>query len=529
MSNEAAGTKGSWQDSEWIRQVSVEDRVSAREMRLALATSIACADIDVQVSNSLVRITYVSSNVETPFEVSLPHEVCSEDAVVKWHRRSHELWLSLPWASQEEESMDDIEQLEVTQMLGNEQADSEDSCSSEETFFESIRQTKLPGGMSPEDLWKLSGALESVSWYKMCPVAQVPVLATGDDSMDSMSGGMFVKLRNSFLEVCSKSSPTAQRRSRSENSRENHDADLPFPQYVHTFHFRCNEKCRSTAKVRSPPVVVSDSAARATLRGTSVTSNRKKADTAWLDMTLKTKMRAQAQPFTPAGPAPAHRGLNSASIPPVACGQIPAPIGAAWPTSCSRPAPPVSGPAPPPAPPPALPPVFAPAPVPRSPPPAMAPEVIPEAVAQKPVPWGYVPYQLPLDKLIPEVASSCDSPTTDCTSSVLSDSSSTASVETPSTPQTKGAGRTEEGWRPSLRLLHQDEECNNTEQNLQCSDEYTDEQVEDEICADKSASNLPKGNSWKPTLRTREEAAGLQKLEMDEKFEQALLDRPRYW
>eukprot|EP00746_Dinoflagellata_sp_MGD_P117632 gnl/MRDRNA2_/MRDRNA2_53503_c0_seq1.p1 gnl/MRDRNA2_/MRDRNA2_53503_c0~~gnl/MRDRNA2_/MRDRNA2_53503_c0_seq1.p1 ORF type:complete len:523 (+),score=110.07 gnl/MRDRNA2_/MRDRNA2_53503_c0_seq1:95-1663(+) len=522
MSNEAAGTDGSWEDSKWIRHVSVEDRVSACEMRLALGTAIACADIDVQVSNSLVRVTYVSSNIETPFEVSLPHKVCSEDAVVKWHRRSHELWLSLPWASQEDENADDLEQSEVTETPGNAQP--------EENFFESIREAKLPGGMSPQDLWKLSGALESVSWYKMCPVAQVPVLATGDDSKDSMSGGMFVKLRNSFLDICSDSAPTAQRRAHSENSRQKQDADLPFPQYVHTFHFQRGERCVRTAKTSSPPVVVSDSAARATLPSTSVTSNRKKADTACLDMTSKTKMRAQAQPFTPAGPAPTPAGTNPASTQPVA-------FGAPWLTSCSTPAPQASGPAPPPAPPPALPPVFAPAPLPRSPPPAMAPEVIPEAVAQKPVPWGYVPYQLPLDKLIPEVelddevtrgCSNCDSSTTECNSSLLSDSSSTASVETPSTPQTQCAGRTEEGWRPSLRLLHQDEECSNTE-NLKAADEYMDEELEDEICADKSSSNLPKGNSWKPTLRTREEAAGLQKQEMDEKFEQALLDRPRYW
>lgn len=103
-------------------------------------------------------------------------------------------------------------------------------------------------------------------------------------------------------------------------------------------------------------------------------------------------------------------------------------------------------------------------------------------------------------------------------------------METPSTPPTKSTGCTEEGWRPSLRLLHQNEECNDAE-NLKCAVEYTDEQLKDEICADKIASNHPKGISWKPTLRTREEAAGLQKQEMDEKFEQALamLDRPRYW
>jgi hypothetical protein len=515
MSNQAAGTKGSGQEYKWIRMVSMEDKVSVCEMRLALGTAIACADIDVQVSNRLVFIMYVSSEDEKPFEISLPQEVRSEDAVVKWHRRSHELLLSLPWASQKQEIVDNTEQVEVTQMQGNTRP--------EETF-ESIYRGKLPGGMTPEDLWKLSGALESVSWYKMCPVAQVPVLATGDDSKDNMNGGMFVKLRNSFIDICSDSQPTTQRRSQSENSRQKHNTDLPFPQYVHTFHFRRSERRRPASKVTSPPVVVSDSAAKATLRNTS--GNRKRADSAWLDMTLKTKMSAQAQPFTPAGPT---QGLNSTSMQPVTCGCISAPMRAPWPAPCAGLVPALSGPAPPPAPPPALPPLFAPAPVPRSPPPTVAPEIVPEAVAQKPVPWGYVPYHLPLDKLIPEVASSGNSDTTECSASPHSEVSSTASVETPSSPQTKSSSHTEEGWRPSLRLVDQDEEYNDAD-SLETTEKYIDESpLEDEICADKSGTNPPKSSSWKPTLRAREEAAGLQKQEMDERFEQALLDRPRYW
>lgn len=503
--------------------VSAEDQVDLYEIRLALGAAIACADVDVQVSSSLVRMTYVASDVEKPFELSLPHEVQSEDAVVKWHRRSHELWLSLPWLNQEDEdhNIDGMEQSEMMQVPGIAQA--------EEIFCEGMSDARLPGGMTTEDLWRLSGALESVSWYKMCPVPQVPVLATGDESQESSNGGFFAKLRNSFLDICTDSSPKRHRRSHSESSRHKHEGDLSFPQYVHTFHFRRTEKDRPASKASPPSVVVS---AKAALHNTS---NSNKSATGWLDMTAKTKMRAQAQPFTPAVPSPVCMGPRSTPTQPVVAACVPTSMCIPWSASCPKlAAARASGPAPPPAPPPALPPLFAPALAPPAP--SFVPEIVPEAVAQKPVPWGNVPYQLPLDKLIPEISSNCDSPTTEGSTSP----SSSHSVATSSTPENRSPGveqgavspaattnNSPEGWRPSLRLVPQDEDCKNSD-DLDDGIECEESRIEEDSCANKSACNPQKGASWKPTLRMREEAAGLQKQEID-KFEQALLDRPRYW
>jgi len=78
-------------------------------------------------------------------------------------------------------------------------------------------------------------------------------------------------------------------------------------------------------------------------------------------------------------------------------------------------------------------------------------------------------------------------------------------------------------------LLHQDEVCDN-EGNLNNGDfesEDQNHQIEGTTSADKFVHG--KAIGWKPSLRLHEEAAGLQKQEMDKKFEQVLLDRPRYW
>lgn len=557
MADMAVDSVASQPEVEWIRLISTEDCAGMYVMRWALQPAIACADVDVQVSNSSVQIACLASDAVKNCEYSLPPKVNVEDAVVKWRRRVHELWLSLPLSGQEDDD-ERLEQAEVVQ--SNDEAVDYDEASSDSNV---MNDERLPGGMLPTDLWKLSGKLESVSWYKICPVAQVPVLSIGDDSKDSGSG-ITAKLRNSFLDICSNSSPKCQRRSHSEDSRHKNHGDLPFPQYVHTFHFRRGEGCWEASKRSMPQVVKSADSADA-----------------WLDMTKRTKMRAEAQPFTPAGMPeplsppgsdgaqsqpctlasitepvsssdhnPKHAGVstgvstgpNPVSLQPVlsTCEPVPVPMVIPWSASCQGQhvgqAPLPAAPPAPPAPPPALPPVFSPAPAPRSPPPLAAPEVVPEAVALKPVPWGHVPYQLPLDKLIPESNSNSDFSTMEGSGSPNSLTSSTASVtgsEESVSATTRSFTDGTQVWRPSLRLRHPDEESNNAgelKNGEYEADSKNEPMMEVCICSEKFAQGAQKGFAWKPTLRAREEAAGLQKHEsLDKNFAQALLDRPRYW
>lgn len=496
-------------ECEWIRLVSAENCSGTYEMRLALSAGVACADVDVQISSSSVRIAYVASNVEEPRQFSLPHEVHLEDAVVKWYRRLHELWLSLPWLDQKAKKDSDLDdrgevQSTMAQMSSN--------TESEEDNLDTMSKARLPGGMSPKDLWKLSGALESVSWYKLCPVTQVPVLAVGDDSKDT---GFVAKLRNSFLEICNDSTPKCQRRSQSEDSCRKHNADLPFPQYVHTFHYRRSEARLGVSKT-SCKAAEFPSSTKTTPQKTK-TDDSKEAANACLDMTTKTKMRAQAHPFTPAA--------MTAPLPP----SDPTPACAIPSEMSTQPVPstgklvsfPMMIPAPVPAPPPAHPPVLPPAPAPRTPPPADAPEFVPEAAVVQHVPWN-APYQLPLDKLIPDINSNHDSSTTEGSRSPSSNASSfDCAAQVPvSTPIFNSAQNTQ-GWRPSLWPLQQNEE--------QPIKDVIEAKNDDSICTDQIAPSLQKSADWKPTLRLREEAAGLQKQEVDVQFEQALLDRPRYW
>jgi len=503
-------------ECEWIRLVSAEDCSGTYEMRLALSAGVACADVDVQISSSSVRIACIASAVEEPRQFSLPHEVHLEDAVVKWYRRLHELWLSLPWLDQKAKKDDDLDdsgevQSTMAQMSSN--TESEEA----KATLDTMSKARLPGGMSPKDLWKLSGALESVSWYKLCPVTQVPVLAVGDESKDT---GFVAKLRNSFLEICNDSTPKCQRRSQSEDSCRKHNADLPFPQYVHTFHYRRSEARGGVSKTSSKAAEFPPST-KTTPQKTK-TDDSKEAANAWLDMTTKTKMRAQAQPFTPAAmtaPLPPSDHTPACAIPSEMSTQ-------SVPSTGKLVSIPMMIPAPVPAPPPAHAPVLPPAPAPRTPPPADAPEFVPEAAVLQHVPRRNAPYQLPLDKLIPDINSNQDSSTTEGSRSPSSNASSfdcaaQVPVSTPIFNSPQVSPSSTQGWRPSLWPLQQNEE-------LPIKD-VIEAKNDDSICTDQIAPSLQKSADWKPTLRLREEAAELQKKEVDVQFEQALLDRPRYW
>lgn len=77
------------------------------------------------------------------------------------------------------------------------------------------------------------------------------------------------------------------------------------------------------------------------------------------------------------------------------------------------------------------------------------------------------------------------------------------------------------------------EECDlKGDQKEDCKEEEPKSDENVIVCTDKVAQNHHKELDWKPTLRLRDEAAGLQKQEMEAKFERAMLDRlssARYW
>mmetsp|Transcript_138253 Transcript_138253/g.258018 ORF Transcript_138253/g.258018 Transcript_138253/m.258018 type:complete len:571 (+) Transcript_138253:61-1773(+) len=103
---DAASRFGFSAGSGWVQTASAEDCGRYCDVRVSLAPALVCAqqplvalasEIEVRLSSRLVVLRHQKQAQLVPFEISLPREVLPDDSTVKWHRRAHELRLSLPW------------------------------------------------------------------------------------------------------------------------------------------------------------------------------------------------------------------------------------------------------------------------------------------------------------------------------------------------------------------------------------------------------------------------------------------------
>lgn len=300
----------------WVQTASAEDCGCYCHLRVSLAPAIVCAqqplvalasEIEVRLSTRLVVIRHQKQGQLVPFEVSLPREVLPDDSTVKWHRRAHELRLSLPWraavigqeglAEEDDEEKPEEIRTGVAETCFQMRAPEIDhpaphcdfaAASSCPTMYQERalqaecvsqhRTTPLEASDSmvkfevPQAVMDLS-SLQRVSCFSLyseynahhVPASRSDVAVQEDAAAITglwttnagwnPAAGHSPMLRNSFLDFsCQPLAASGRRRSQSAGAQAAADTETAaFARYVNTYHFRSAQVSNTARNNLAPP------------------------------------------------------------------------------------------------------------------------------------------------------------------------------------------------------------------------------------------------------------------------------------